>query len=715
MNISKGLIARILLILGILAFVILYYSLGLSEYLTFENLKTQRLALQEYVNKNLLQSVIAYFITYIITVAIGLPGASILTLAGGAVFGLFLGTILVSFASTIGATFNFLLSRYFFQDFVKKKFPKQMEEINKGIAREGAFYLFTLRMIPLFPFFLINILMGLTNISVLTFFFVSQIGMLLGTIVYVNAGTQLATIDSPQKIFSLELLLSFSLLGLLPTLAKKIIDLFNSTRLLRKYQKPKKFDYNLIVIGAGSAGLVSAYIASTIRAKVALIEKHKMGGDCLNYGCVPSKAILASAKRVSQVKSASSFGIEVNSFQVNFQNVMRRVHSVIQTIEPHDSVERYTNLGAECILGTAKILSPYEIEVNGKKITTKNIIIATGAEPMVPKFEGIENIQYLTSENLWELKELPEKLVVLGGGAVGCELAQAFRKLGSKVTIIEMTSRLLHREDESVSKFLFQKFTSEEIQVLTNTKVQKFIVEEDKKLVQCVNDSTVIDVEFDQVLFALGRKPRITGFGLEELKIPINENGTIQVNEYLQTIYPNIYACGDVIGPYQFTHVASHQAWYATVNALFRPFKKFRVNYDIIPYVIFTDPEIARVGLSETEAQLKGLDYEVTIFPFDDLDRSIAEAELEGLVKVITQKGKDKILGATIIGANAGELLAEFTLAMKHKIGLGKILGTIHPYPTRSEVSKYVAGAWRKKHAPKNILKLLEKFHSLRR
>ncbi|MCX8000219.1 MAG: FAD-dependent oxidoreductase, partial [Leptospiraceae bacterium] len=375
----------------------------------------------------------------------------------------------------------------------------------------------------------------------------------------------------------------------------------------------------------------------------------------------------------------------------------------------------YTDLGAECILGTAKILSPYEIEVNGKKITTKNIIIATGAEPMVPKFEGIENIQYLTSENLWELKELPEKLVVLGGGAVGCELAQAFRRLGSKVTIVEMTSRLLHREDEFVSKFLFQKFTSEGIQVLTNTKVQKFIIEKDKKLVQCVSDSNVIDVEFDQVLFALGRKPRTTGFGLEELKIPLNENGTIQVNEYLQTIYPNIYACGDVVGPYQFTHVASHQAWYATVNSLFRPFKKFKVNYDIIPYVIFTDPEIARVGLNETEVQLKGLDYEVTIFPFDDLDRSIAETELEGVVKVITQKGKDKILGVTIVGANAGELLAEFTLAMKHKIGLGRILGTIHPYPTRSEVSKYVAGAWRKKHAPESILKLLEKFHSLRR
>ncbi|MCX7998263.1 MAG: dihydrolipoyl dehydrogenase [Leptospiraceae bacterium] len=678
-------------------------------------MKTKKEALQEYVNKSLFQSLLLYFFIYVIIVAVGFPGATILTLAGGAGFGLVLGIILISFASTIGATLNFLLSRYFFRDFIKKKFPKQMEEINKGIEKDGAFYLFTLRMIPLFPFFLINLLMGLTNISVLTFFFVSQIGMLLGTIVYVNAGTKLANIDSVEKIFSFELILSFSLVGILPTVAKKIIDFIQSTRILRKYKKPKKFDYNLAVIGAGSAGLVSAYIAATIRAKVILAEKHKMGGDCLNYGCVPSKAILSSAKRVSQIQSENTFGIQVNVYRVNIQDVMRHVHSVIQQIEPHDSIERYTKLGVDCILGNAKILSPYEIEVDGKVITTKNIIIATGAEPIVPILEGMEYVQYLTSENIWELKELPKKLVVLGGGAVGCELAQAFKRLGAEVTLVEMTSRLLNREDEFISDFLFQKFRKEGIQVLTNTQAQKFLIEKNKKFIQCVKDNTVIHVEFDHVLLALGRKPRTTGFGLEELEIPLNSNGTIQVNEYLQTIYPNISACGDVVGPYQFTHVASHQAWYATVNALFRPFKKFKVNYKIIPYVIFTDPEIARLGINESEARARGIDYEVTTFPFNDLDRSITENELEGQVRVITQKGKDKILGVTIIGTSAGELLAEFTLAMKYKIGLGKILGTIHPYPTRSEVSKYVAGAWRKKHAPEKILKFLEKFHSWRR
>lgn len=715
MSLTKKTWTKILVLITIIALLALYRFLGLSEYLTFENLKSQKDFLQNYVNKNLFQSLIIYFLVYVVSVAVGLPGASILTLAGGAIFGLIFGTILVSFASTIGATLNFLLSRYFFQDFVKKKFPKQMEEINKGIQKDGAFYLFTLRMIPLFPFFLINLLMGLTNISVWKFFFVSQIGMLLGTIVYVNAGTQLANIDSIQKIFSPELILSFSALGILPTLTKKIIDFIRETRLLRKYKKPKKFDYNLAVIGAGSAGLVCAYIASTIRAKVALIEKHKMGGDCLNYGCVPSKALISSAKRFHQVKSASFYGIHVDSYKLNFSDVMRRVQEVIQKIEPHDSIERYTKLGVDCILGNAKILSPYEVEIDSKIITARNIIIASGAEPLIPQLEGIENVQYLTSENLWSLKTLPKKLVVLGGGAIGCELAQAFSRLGSKVTILEMTSFLLNREDEFVSKFLLEKFTKEGIEVLTNTKAQKFIVKGNKKYIQCVKDENVIDVEFEEVIFALGRKPRTSGFGLEELEIPINPNGTIQANEYLQTIYPNIYACGDVVGPYQFTHVASHQAWYATINALFRPFKKFKVNYNVIPYVIFTDPEIARVGLNEKEAQAQGIEYEVTTFPFDDLDRSIAETELEGKVQVITPKGKDKILGVTIIGANAGELLAEFTQAMKHGIGLGKILGTIHPYPTRSEVAKYVAGAWKKAHAPQKALAFLEKFHAWRR
>ncbi len=715
MKFSKNTWIKIFIVISVLCFVLLYYFLGFSEYLTFENLKSQKDFLKDYVEKNLFQSSIIYFLSYIITVAVGLPGASVLTLAGGAVFGLVWGVVLVSFASTIGATLNFLLSRYFFQDFVKKKFPKQIKEINEGIQKDGAFYLFTLRMIPLFPFFLINLLMGLTNISVWTFFFVSQIGMLLGTIVYVNAGTQIANIDSVQKIFSPEIILSFSLLGIFPTLTKKIINVIQETRILRKYKKPKRFDYNLAVIGAGSAGLVCAYIASTIRAKVALIEKHKMGGDCLNYGCVPSKAIISSAKKFHQIQKSNLYGIQVNSYSLNFIKVMQRVKEIIQKIEPHDSVDRYTKLGVDCILGNAKLVSPYEVEIDGKIITTKNIILASGAEPLIPNLEGIENVQYLTSENLWELKNLPEKLVVLGGGAIGCELAQAFSRLGSKVTIIEMTEYLLNKEDKFVSEFLYHKFTQEGIQILTQTKAQKFIVKENKKFIQCVKDNQIFEIEFNEVLLALGRKPRTFGFGLEELGISLNVNGTIQVNEYLQTIYPNIYACGDVVGPYQFTHVASHQAWYATVNALFRPFKKFKVNYDIIPYVIFTDPEIARVGLNEKEVLANHIDYEVTTFPFDDLDRSITETELEGKVQVITPKGKDKILGVTIIGANAGELLAEFTQAMKHKIGLRKILGTIHPYPTRSEVAKYIAGAWRKAHAPEKALKFLEKFHSWRR
>ncbi|MEM7179922.1 MAG: dihydrolipoyl dehydrogenase [Spirochaetota bacterium] len=708
-------IKKIVLLIVVVLLVIAYKYFGLGNYLTFENLKAQKDSLATYTQQNFVAAIAAYLSIYIATVAFSLPGATILTLAGGAIFGLWQGLVLVSFASTIGASINFLISRYVLRDSIQKKFPEKLAAINKGIQEDGAFYLFTLRMVPVFPFFLINLLMGLTSIPLLTFFFVSQVGMLAGTFVYVNAGTQLASINSPKDIFSVELFISFALLGFLPILTKSIISYFKNNKYLRKYKKPKSFDYNVISIGAGSAGLVTSYIAAAVKSKVALIEKHKMGGDCLNTGCVPSKALIAASKKVHLAKKAQDFGLDSVDVKFQFSNIMKRTAGVIKKIEPHDSVERYSGLGVECISGDAVIKSPYEVEVNGKVLTTKSIVIATGAEPLVFPIPGLDKIKYLTSDNVWGLQELPKRLVVLGGGPIGCELAQCFSRLGSDVTIVEMAPSILIREDKVVAETITESFQKEGLTLLTGHKATSFKVEGNKKILTCESAEGTKEVEFDEVLLALGRKARTKGFGLEELDVKLNKNGTVQVDEYLRTNYPNIYACGDVAGPYQFTHTAAHQAWYASVNALFSPFKKFKVDYRVIPWTTFTDPEVARVGLSETDAKEKGIEYEVSTFEMDELDRAIADGETKGFIRVITPKGKDKILGVTIVGSHAGDILAEYVLAMKYNLGLNKILGTIHTYPTLAEANKYVAGVWKKANAPVKLLEYVRKFHNWRR
>ncbi|MCB0408274.1 MAG: dihydrolipoyl dehydrogenase, partial [Bdellovibrionales bacterium] len=618
------------------------------------------------------------------------------------------------FASKTVATLAFLGSRFLFKDFVQSKFKDKLSKINEGVQKEGAFYLFTLRLVPLFPFFLINLVMGLTPIRTLTYFFVSQIGMLPGTFAYVNAGTAISEISSLKGILSPSLLLSFSLIGVIPLISKWFVGYLKSRRYLKKYKKPKSFEYNMVVIGAGSAGLVSAYIASAVKAKVALIEKHKMGGDCLNTGCVPSKALIRSAKILNYMKRAPEFGLEAPQIHFQFSKVMERVQKVIKDIEPHDSIERYTELGVECIQGAAQILSPYEVKVNGRILTTKNIVIASGAGPLIPPLPGLQDIDYLTSDNIWNLRELPKKLVVLGGGPIGCELAQSFARFGSQVTLIEMAPRLMIREDEDVSKIISEKFQLEGIQVLTSHKALR--IEKNEKVIVCEFQGEEVKVEFDQILLALGRRANVKDFGLEALDVEISQRGTIVADEYLRTTnYPNIYVCGDVTGPYQFTHTASHQAWFVAVNALFSPFKKFKVDYRVIPWCTFTDPEVARVGLNETEAKEKGIEFQVTRYGIDDLDRAITEGEAHGFVKVLTPPGGDKILGVTIVGDHAGDIIAEYVAAMKHGFGLNKILSTIHIYPTLAEANKYAAGVWKKSNAPEKALNFLSKYHKWRR
>jgi len=705
--------SRIILIGVIALLILIYFSFNLGQYFSLDYFKSQQASIDFYYSENPLITATLFFAVYVAVAGLSLPGAAIMTIASGAIFGVLLGTLIVSFASAIGATIAFLASRYLLRDTIQKRFGDRLKTINEGIKKDGAFYLFTLRLVPVFPFFIINLLMGLTPIRTLTYYLVSQAGMLAGTIVYVNAGTQIAKIDSLSGIVSPALIASFILLGIFPFIAKKIITTIKARKVLKNYPAPKKFDRNLVVIGGGAAGLVTSYIAAAIKAKVTLIEKHKMGGDCLNTGCVPSKALIRSARFIAQQKRAGALGIKSASAEFDFADVMERVQRIIKTIEPHDSVERYTNLGVDVIKGEAKITSPYTVEVNGKTLTTRNIVIATGARPQIPPLPGIEEVGYLTSDTIWNLRKQPERLVVLGGGPIGSELAQCFARLGSQVVQVERGSHIMGREDPDVSDRVMQRFKTEGIDIRVRHNAKKFCIENGEKILICEYQGEEVRIPFDQVLIALGRTANTGGFGLEELGVTVNR--TVEVNELLQTNFPNIYAAGDVAGPYQFTHVAAHQAWYAAVNALFSGFKSFKVDYRVIPWATFTDPEVARVGLNETEAKEKGIAYELTTYGIDDLDRAIADEEAHGVIKVLTVPGKDKILGVTIVGEHSGDLIAEYVTAMKYGLGLNKILGTIHIYPTMAEANKYVAGNWKRAHAPQRLLAWVARFHTWRR
>jgi pyruvate/2-oxoglutarate dehydrogenase complex dihydrolipoamide dehydrogenase (E3) component/uncharacterized membrane protein YdjX (TVP38/TMEM64 family) len=694
------------------------YDLG--SLLTLEQLKASRDALQARVQAAPLATAGLFFVIYVAAAALSIPGALILTLAAGAMFGLGWGLLLVSFASSLGALLAFLAARYLLRDTIQARFGKALAPINDGVQKDGTFYLLTLRLVPVFPFWLINLLMGLTPMGAGRFYAVSQIGMLAGTAVYVNAGTQLAAIQSPGDILSPGLLGSFVLLGLFPLLAKAAVGWVERRKIYAKWTRPKTFDRNLVVIGAGAGGLVSAYIAAAVKAKVTLIEGHKMGGDCLNFGCVPSKALIRSAKMARQLKKAHELGVADAAGRVDFAAVMQRVHRVIADIEPHDSVERYTGLGVEVQQGHARITSPWTVEVtladgSRQALSTRNIVIAAGASPFVPPIPGLKEAGFLTSDTVWGLTELPRRLVVLGGGPIGSELAQCFARLGSAVTQVEMAPRIMVREDPEVSELVAASLRADGVTLLTGHQaVRVEVVEGHKRLIARHGETDVV-VPFDQLLCAVGRSPRVTGYGLEELGIPLTPRKTIQTNAHLQTLYPNIYAVGDVAGPFQFTHTAAHQAWYAAVNALFGRFRKFKADYRVIPWATFTDPEVARVGLSETEAREQGIAVEVTTYGIDDLDRAIADGTAHGFVKVLTVPGKDRILGATIVGEHAGDLLAEYVLAMKHGLGLNKILGTIHTYPTLAEANKYAAGEWKRAHAPKKLLQWVARYHAWER
>ena len=697
--------------------IILFLAFDLGRFFSLETLKSGRDELQQAYHARPLQMMGLYAGIYIVIAALSLPGAGVMTLAGGAIFGVWVGIPLAVISASIGATVALWMARYVFREFVQQRFSDRMTAIDAGIKRDGAFYLFTLRLVPVFPFFIINLLMGLTAIPSRTFFWTSLVGMLPGTAIYVNAGTQLASITSLSDIFSPALIGSFALLAIFPWLARWAVErvrMRGAGNIHVRWTKPIRFDRNLVVIGAGSAGLVTSYLAAATRAKVTLIEASKMGGDCLNFGCVPSKTLIRSATFLREARHAKDLGFSGATVEYSFGEVMARVHRIIKTIEPHDSVERYTKLGVEVIHGKARITSPWTVEVNGQIISTRAIVIATGSRPAIPPIPGLEQVRYYTSDTIWSLTERPGRLVVLGGGPVGCELAQAFARLDCQVTQVAR-SGLLEREDTDAVALIESAFRADGVRLLTQTDAIRCESGAGEQRLVVRHDGKEEAIPFDAMLCAVGRTANTEGFGLEELGISNSPKGTIETDAWLQTLYPNIYACGDVAGPYQFTHVAAHQAWYASVNSLFGGLKRFKVDYSVIPWATFTHPEVARVGLSEAEASKRGIKFEVTRYHLEGLDRAITDEAAHGFIKVLSPPGSDRILGATIVSDHASDLLAEFVLAMKHNLGLKKILGTIHTYPTWSEANKYAAGEWRRAHIPYRLLGWVEKYHAWRR
>ena len=710
---------KLVLIVSLLVVIAVIYQQQWHLYLSLDQLKAQQHQLAQWHNEHFAALFVGYLLVYVAVTALSIPGAVILTLASGALFGFGWGLVLASFASTLGAFLAFLSARYILRDSLEQRFGERLKQVNAGISRDGAWYLLTLRLVPLFPFWMINLVMGLTRMSAWRFYWVSQLGMLAGTAVFVNAGTQLARVETVGDVLSGELLLSFVLLGIFPLVAKKLVTWLKARRVYQGWQRPRHFDDNILVIGAGSGGLVSAYIAAAVKAKVTLVEQHAMGGDCLNTGCVPSKALLHLAHGRKHAEALNQFGVRTSLGDVDFKTVMATVQQVITDIEPHDSVERYQSLGVNVQLGTARLLSPWQVEITAAdgQVTTRSarsIILATGARPLLPAIPGLSESRYVTSDSIWQLSELPQALVVLGGGPIGVELAQAFARLGSAVTLVEALPQLLPREDQDAAELVQQQLQRDGVTVYTGHKAVQVSQQQGRQWVHiAAAEQDEVLVEAAVILVALGRQPRLDGYGLQELGVLTDK--TITTNEFLQTNYPNIYAVGDVAGPFQLTHAASHQAWYAAVNALFSPLKKFKADYRVMPAATFCEPEVARVGLNEKEAQQQGIAVAVTRYDIDDLDRAIADQKRYGWVKVLTKPGSDKILGVTIVGAQAGDLLAEFVLAMKHGIGLNKLLGTIHIYPTMAEANKYVAGVWKRANAPQRILAWLARFHRWRR
>lgn len=704
---------KIFLLILFLVGIGLFYFTGGDEYFTLDFLQGKLQEFRDSFEKSPFETAGIFAGIYFLSTALSVPGATLLTLLAGAIFGFGTGLILASLMSTSGSLLAFLLSRYIFRDFFKSRFRTQFQKIDHRFEADGAFYLATLRLIPLFPFFVINIVMGLTPVKAFTFFWVSLVGMLPGTALYVYAGQKFSEIESAGDILSGDIIVILILLGTFPLILKGVLSWWKAKEVYKNFNRPKSFDYDVVVIGAGAAGLVTSFIVAKAKGKVALIERDRMGGDCLNTGCVPSKALIKSAKIVHQRTKAKDFGLESIDVKFDFSQVMERVQSVIKEIEPHDSVERFEGLGVECILGEAKILDPWTIEVKGRKLITRNIVIATGARPSIPSIPGIKEMPFVVSETLWKIRELPKRLLVLGGGPIGVEMGQAFARLGSKVTIVEGGGRILSKEDAKVAQLIHETLVEEGITIETNLSVNCFEKRNNANILLGLQDEKEKRIEFDLLLVAVGRTPNTENLGVKELGVQFRKNGTIETNEYLQTNFPNIFACGDITGPYQLTHMASHQAASASINAL-SP-KMFPVDYTAVPWCTYTDPEVATVGETEEGLKKKEIEYDLTEYEVSDLDRAITESEKKGLVRILTSKGKDEILGATIVHSQASSTIVEFVAAMQHKSGLNSIMKTIHVYPSFGEANREAASRWKLDKISPKLQNYLERYFTWRR
>ncbi|MBI5617627.1 MAG: FAD-dependent oxidoreductase [Gammaproteobacteria bacterium] len=719
---------RGIFLLALSVLVAAFFVTGLDERLSLRALQSSLSTLTALHARAPLFFGLEFAAIYVLVTALSLPGAALLTLLAGALFGLAWGALIASFASSVGALLAFLTSRHLLRDFVRARFAARCTLVGAGLARDGDRYLFSLRLVPVIPFFAINLLMGLTRMPARRFYWISQLAMLPATLVYVNAGTQLARLRSLSDVFAPGFLTASVLLATLPWTSKAVAGWWRRRTLYARWQRPRRFDRNLVVIGAGAAGLVCSYVAAAARAKVTLVEAHEMGGDCLNRGCVPSKALIRAAKLAHEVREAGRFGVGTpgDGVVVSMPDVMAHVHAAVRSIAPHDAVERYTLLGVDVRLGRARVVDPWTIEVTAhdgirSTLTTRAIVLATGARPIVPDLPGLESATYATSDTLWThlsaAATLPRRIVILGGGPIGSELAQAFARLGAAVTLVESGVRILAREDVDVSMLAREVLQAEGVEVLTGhtaLRCERTSGEDDRTERLIVDQAgTTRARPFDLLICAVGRSARLTGYGLEALGIPTGK--VIETNEYLETLYPNIFAAGDIAGPYQFTHYAAHQAWYATVNALFGGVGRFKLDNRIVPWITFLDPEVARVGLNEADCVREGIPHEVTRYELSDLDRAIVDGGARGFVKVLTVPGKGRMLGVTIVGSHAAEMLSEFVLAMRWGLGLEKILSTIHVYPTFGEANKHAAATWRRAHLPKRALAWLARYNAWRR
>jgi pyruvate/2-oxoglutarate dehydrogenase complex dihydrolipoamide dehydrogenase (E3) component/uncharacterized membrane protein YdjX (TVP38/TMEM64 family) len=687
---------RLVVVLAIVVAIAAFFILGGSEYLTLETLKGARDSLSAFVAEQPVTAALAFIAAYIGIVALSLPGAAIMTLAAGALFGLVEGVALASIASTTGATLAMLAARFIARDWVRKRFPRAVEVVDKGIAKDGAVYLLSLRLAPVFPFFLVNLALGLTAMRVGLYALVTWAGALPGTIAYTFAGTQLARITRPSDVLSPGLLLAFLGLALVPLLGKWIANGVQRRRALGKFRRPKKFDANLIVIGAGSGGLVASLVAAQLKAKVVLIERAEMGGDCLNTGCVPSKSLIRAARSIAEIRKSSTFGVTSGEPSVDFTAVMRRLNETIAAIAPNDSVERFQGLGVDVRVGEARLVDPWTVTIGGGgPITAPGIIIATGAAPVIPPIPGLAESNFATSETLWamlsKMDRAPERVAVLGAGPIGCELGQALQRLGSQVTIVAMSHQILEREDVQAAEIVAKALEKDGVKLMLGAAVERV----DGGELHLGNER----VPFDLLIVAVGRKARLEGFGLEQF-------------DYRST--PHIRFVGDAAGGEQFTHFAGHSGAIAAINALIGRFG--RLKYDkLVPRVTFTSPEVASVGLTEAQAKEQKKEVEVFTYSLAEADRAVIDDVGEGLVKLIATKGKDRVLGATIVAPNAGDLIVPWILAIKNGVGLKAMQSLIYPYPTMSEAGRAAASEWRKAHSSPRALRMFERWNAWRR